>query len=107
MKSITHDEIHTSSFLVSFLLMLVKLSLENFFDSQMKLGMQISLLGSSKDDQTKNQVLKSAPNTEKASLSKLDIDLRLPNRPSPIYIVIWSKINSNHYFFKSKKEEAV
>ena len=41
--------------------------------------MQISHFGSRKDDQPKNQVLKSTPNIEKASLSKLDIDLRLPN----------------------------
>ena len=45
----------------------------------MKLGMQISHFGSRKDDQPKNQVLKWTPNIEKASLSKLDIDLRLPN----------------------------
>lgn len=43
----------------------------------MKLGMQISLFGFRKDDQPKNQAVKSAPDTEQASYSNLGIDLKL------------------------------
>lgn len=55
----------------------MKLSLIYFIDCAMKLGMQISLFGFRKDDQPKNQAVKSAPDTEQASYSNLGIDLKL------------------------------
>lgn len=55
----------------------MKLSLIYFIDCAMKLGMQISLFGFRKDDQPKNQAVKSAPDTGQASYSKLGIDLKL------------------------------